>query len=51
MADMHGCNDHCRHVRRHIKGVLKGSGYDLKNGGLGFIDKVKIQQMKCHKRE
>ena len=42
MADMDGNNDHGGNINGYVDRVLKSGGYNLKNGGVGFIDKMKV---------
>ena len=49
VAHMHGCDDHSHNINDNIDGIIKGPGYELINGGSGFINKMKIYKVKNYK--
>ena len=51
MADMNRRNDHGKRINQYIAWLCKCIRYNLKNGGMGFIHKMKVEQVVNNKQQ
>ena len=51
MADMNRRDDHGKRINQYIFWLWKCIRYNLKNGGMGFIHKMKIEQVVNYKQK